>query len=310
MLRRPSALPNGAPTVLPNLPLEATQFRLRTSRSMTPCRRLVLPRPVLMEGLKPRGPPATVVTAVVRAMPSLEVEMPKQCPVVTLMLYRPPWLNRVTPRQFRRTLVPEHPPLTRIETSTLCSPCVMALLAVRHLVTGLLLLWVRADSMPPMHRRASAELFRRLLFSMQARKNVWNMFRMLMLARLKKCPLLWVMMVRRTVPETPPSGMILWPRAQNLVKVAPLLPKHTAECRGSEAILKLTFLIVRDGTMVPVVPPVVNIVGTKKTSAIMLLFMYNATHVTINVSICRMARAPPPGTMFTSKRWAHQIYVC
>lgn len=179
--RIPSALPSGAPMVLAHR-LRATHFLRSTSPSMTPCRPLSLPRPLLISGLHRSGPPATVVTAVDRIMPRLVVDMSKQCRVVALMLHRPP-LNRVTPRQFRRTLVPEHPPLTRMETSTLWTPWVMALLAVRHRVTGLLLLTVRTSSMPPMHRRASDELFRREFPMRQARMNVCTMFRMLMLVR-------------------------------------------------------------------------------------------------------------------------------
>lgn len=152
---------------------------------MTPCLSREVPRPSLIEGLKVVGPPATVVTAVVRMTLSPLVAASKHCCVVTLML-QTLWLNRVTPRQFRRTLSPEHAPLTRMVTSTLCSPCVMALLDVRHLVTGLPLLRVRSSSMPPMHRRASEELFRAVFPPMQAVMNVCTMFRTLMLVRWKK----------------------------------------------------------------------------------------------------------------------------
>lgn len=198
---------SGAPIVLRHLVLE-TQFRLPTSRSMTPCRPLDLGWPDLMEGLQVPGPPATVVTAVDRMTPSRLVAAPKHCPVVVRILQRSPLLNRVTPRHFRKTLGPEHRPLTRMETSTLSNPCVTALLDVRHRVTGLLLRRVRRTSMPPIHRRAREELFRRL-FPTHARMNVWNIFRILMLLRAKNCSLLCEIMVRRTHPETPPNGMIL-----------------------------------------------------------------------------------------------------
>lgn len=82
---------------------------------------------------------------------------------------------------------------------------------------------------------------------------------------------------------------------------------HTADPRGRSAILKLTFLIDSDGTIVPVMSPVLKIVGRRNKSVVMLLFISSATQVTMSVSICRMAKAPPLGTAFTSKRRAHQL---
>lgn len=46
---------------------------------------------------------------------------------------------------------------------------------------------------------------------------------------------------------------------------------HTADPRGRSAMLKLMPLIPSDGTIVPVVPPVLTIFGINNMSVVMLL---------------------------------------
>lgn len=91
-------------------------------------------------------------------------------------------------------------------------------------------------SMPPMHRRARAELFRATVLSRAPVMTVCVAFCRLTFVRLRKCVLLTVIIVRCTNGDIVSRVILMWPRQQTAV-TRELLSVSIIECLGSLGVL-------------------------------------------------------------------------
>lgn len=276
----PSWLKAIPPVLLDRVP--STMPRLVTMLRMPPCCLTV--SPLRSIGLAAVGPCMRFVSTVVRLSARLPVAAPKQRCVVVLIL-QVLLLQQVRPRQCLRTLLPSSPLLKVTVQCSLRTPCEQACLQVVVRVLPLPLVMVPLTRVSPMHRRASAELFRAPLSD--ACISVCSALCRLRGLRLQNCRLLIETRVRCTNGETLVSVMQIWPLLQKPASIE-LLFTSMAEflVRGGALILRGTFRTVIVSTPVSLV--VILVAGIVRFVTRMLLRMSMKRNTKVVQSSCLM----------------------